>query len=273
MRQLLLHVKQIDWLTLIVGGLILAVVLFLAFLVWEGRVKTPMLPLDMFKSIAFSVGSAARFLSFLAGSGVFFLMPFFLVSGLRMDTAVAALYLLPSSACMVVLAPLSGWIADKTGTTIPAVCGMVCSTISMYLFSTITIDTNPVFVSGMAALSGIGMSVFMAPNTSAIMGSAGRSRYGIVSAFLNLTRNAAHVVGIALPTAIVVVVMGSLGYEPDLSDPEALEDIGLRSAYAISMGKAFQISTVIMAAAALLTIGSGVFLSRKPIVPEVGEKK
>ena len=258
---------------LILGGFILAGILFLAFLVWENRIETPMLPLDMFKSVSFSVGSAARFLSFLAGSGVFFLMPFFLVSGLRMDTAVAALYLLPSSACMVVLAPLSGWIADKTGTTIPAVCGMICSTISMYLFSTITIDTNPMYVSVMAALSGIGMSVFMAPNTSSIMGSAGRSRYGIVSAFLNLTRNAAHVVGIALPTAIVVVVMGSLGYEADLSDPESLEDIGLRSAYAISMGKAFQVSTVIMAAAAFLTIGAGIFWSKKPIVTEAVEKK
>ena len=255
----------------IVAGFVLTVALFVAFIFWERRISEPMLPLAMFKSVAFSVGSAARFLSFVASSAVFFLMPFFLVSGLGLDTAVAALYLLPSSACMVVMAPLSGWIADKTGTTIPAVFGMVCSTISMYLFSLITIDTNPAFVSGIAALSGVGMSIFMAPNTSSIMGSAGRSRYAIVSAFLNLTRNAAHVVGIAMPTAIVVIVMGSLGYDADLSDPEALKDVGLRSAYATSMGRAFEISTVIMAVATVCAIGAGVFSSEKAVKPGTSE--
>ena len=255
----------------IIAGFVLTVALFVAFIFWERRIREPMLPLAMFKSVAFSVGSAARFLSFVASSAVFFLMPFFLVSGLGLDTAVAALYLLPSSACMVVMAPLSGWIADKTGTTIPAVFGMVCSTISMYLFSLITIDTNPAFVSGIAALSGVGMSIFMAPNTSSIMGSAGRSRYAIVSAFLNLTRNAAHVVGIAMPTAIVVIVMGSLGYDADLSDPEALKDVGLRSAYATSMGRAFEISTVIMAVATVCAIGAGVSSSEKTVKPGTSE--
>ena len=94
----------------------------------------------------------------------------------------------------------------------------------------------------------------MAPNTSAIMGSAGRNRYGIVSAFLNLTRNGAHVVGIAIPTAIVVSVMAGLGYEADLSDAEKLKDIGLRTAYATAMGKAFQLSTGLMIFAGLLVI-------------------
>ena len=75
---------------------------------------------------------------------------------------------------------------------------------------------------------------------------------------MNLTRNGAHVVGIAVPTAVVVAVMATMGYEPDLSDPETLKDVGLRSAYAISMGKAFQISTVIMGIAAILSLMAGI---------------
>ena len=76
-------------------------------------------------------------------------------------------------------------------------------------------DTNFLVGSLAAGLSGTGMSVFMAPNTSAMMGSVSRSRYGIVSAFLNLNRNSAHVVGVAIPTAVVVGVMASHGYEAD----------------------------------------------------------
>ena len=100
----------------------------------------------------------------------------------------------------------------------------------------------------------MGMSIFMAPNTSSIMGSAGRQHYGIVSAFLNLTRNGAHIVGIAIPTAIVVSVMAGLGYEADLSDTEKLKDLGLRTAYASAMASAFQLSTVHMVFTVLLVI-------------------
>jgi|TARA_Y100000758_G_C16030024_1_gene414338 hypothetical protein len=91
------------------------------------------------------------------------------------------------------------------------------------------------------------------------MGSAGRKHYSIVSAFLNLTRNGAHIVGIAIPTAIVVSVMAGLGYEADLSDPEKLKDIGLRTAYASAMARAFQLSTILMIFAGLLVVAGGIF--------------
>lgn len=243
---------------LIVGGAILGSALFVSFLFWERRVDVPMLPLGLFGRIPFSMGSAARFLSFMASSGTFFLMPFFLISGLGMGTAAAALYLLPGSATLMVFGPISGRLADRIGTLIPSFSGMVCATLAMWIFSTIRLDSDPLVVAFASALSGMGMSIFMAPNTSAIMGSAGRKYYGIVSAFMNLTRNGAHVVGIAVPTAVVVAVMATMGYEPDLSDPETLKDVGLRSAYAISMGKAFQISTVIMGIAAILSLMAGI---------------
>jgi len=86
------------------------------------------------------------------------------------------------------------------------------------------------------------------------MWSAGRNHYGIVSAFMNLTRNGAHVVGIAIPTAIVVSVMGSFGYEADLSSLAVTDDYGLRLAYASGMSWAFTVSTISMFVALVLTI-------------------
>lgn len=251
--------QELGWSSpMIIGGAVLGSLLFVSFLFWEKRVDVPMLPLSLFRRIPFSLGSAARFLSFMASSGTFFLMPFFLISGLGMGTATAAFYLLPGSATLMVFGPISGRVADRIGTLLPSVAGMVCSTVAMWIFSTIRLDSDPLIVALASALSGTGMSIFMAPNTSAIMGSAGRKHYGIVSAFMNLTRNGAHVVGIAVPTAVVVAVMAILGYEADLSDPETLKDVGLRSAYAISMGKAFQISTVIMGVAAILSFMAGI---------------
>ena len=236
----------------IYGGFFLSALVFAAFLLWEKRCPAPMLPLSLFSSVPFSLGAIARFLCFCASSATFFLMPFFLVSGLRMTTAEAALYLLPAAVAMSVFGPISGKIADRIGTRIPSTLGMVLAIVSMYLYSTITLDSSPIIVAVASAISGTGMSIFMAPNASVMLGTAGRERYGIVSAFLNLTRNGAHVVGIAVPTAVVVLVMGTMGYDADLSDTEKLKDIGLRVAYVSAMTKAFQISIGLMIVATIL---------------------
>jgi MFS family permease len=160
---------------------------------------------------------------------------------------------------MAIFGPISGRLADRIGTTVPSVIGMAFCSVAMYLFSEVSLTSTLALVGIASGLSGMGMSIFMAPNTSAIMGSAGRKHYSIVSAFLNLTRNGAHIVGIAIPTAIVVSVMAGLGYEADLSDPEKLKDIGLRTAYASAMARAFQLSTILMIFAGLLVVAGGIF--------------
>ena len=53
--------------------------------------------------------------------------------------------------------------------------------------------------------------------------------------------------------------MAGLGYEADLSDPEKLKDIGLRTAYASAMARAFQLSTILMIFAGLLVVAGGIF--------------
>jgi len=184
---------------------------------------------------------------------VFFLLPFFLVSGAGMTTARAALYMLPSAVAMALFGPFSGRIADKIGTKAPSLIGMACATLSMYIFSTITLDSNPLVISLAAALSGTGLSIFMAPNTTSIMGDIDRRHYGVISAFMNLTRNAAHIVGIAIPTAVLVLVMSNMGYEADLSAPQKLIDLGLRTSYVSGMQRAFQVSLFFMVVAMVVT--------------------
>ena len=65
----------------ILAGLGIAVIALMAFVWWEGRAEAPMLDLSFFNSKVFTLGVSARFLSFLAGSAVYFIMPFYLVQG------------------------------------------------------------------------------------------------------------------------------------------------------------------------------------------------
>ncbi len=56
----------------IILGTMCSILLFAAFLFREKTAKNPILPLSLFKSLSFSLGSSSRFISFTASSSTFF---------------------------------------------------------------------------------------------------------------------------------------------------------------------------------------------------------
>ena len=203
----------------IAAGFAAALVLLLAlFLWWERRTTDPILDLDLFRSRMFSLAISARALSFLSGSSIFFLMPFYIVQVLGYPASRAALMMVPGSIGMAVIGPLSGRLSDRVGTRWPAVLGLALSAASLAILSQLEVDSHWSHVAIAMVLSGSGFGFFSSPNTSAVMGAVPRQRYGIVSAFLNLTRTGSNVIGIAAATTIVSVTMVSMGYAPVLGE-------------------------------------------------------
>jgi EmrB/QacA subfamily drug resistance transporter len=238
----------------IVGGTALALVLLVGFVLWELKTTDPMLDLGLFNNQIFSLAIGARFLSFLGGSSVYFLMPFYLIQGLQFSPSKAALMMVPTSIAMATLGPLSGLLSDRIGTRWPAVFGMSCSTVAMFIFSRLTMSTPEYLIIIAMMISGIGMASFGSPNSSAIMGAHSREKYGIVTAFVNLTRTSANVTGVALATTLVTITMGSMGYEPSLSAIGEGGGEGVRVAFIAGMARAFLISSGLMAGATVLSL-------------------
>ncbi len=237
----------------VLAGFGAAAVLLAAFLWWERRATDPMLDMGFFQNRVFSLGVMARFLSFLGGSCVYFLMPFYLIQGLGYQANLAGLMMVPSSLCMAIIGPISGRLSDRFGTRWLAVLGMVLSASAMFTFSRLHTTSSPAHVVAGMVLSGCGMGIFSSPNTSAIMSSLGRERYGIVSAFLNLTRTTANVTGVALATTIVVVTMGALGFQPSLAAVSQQGNEGVKAAFVAGMGRAFMVAGSFMLLAMVLS--------------------
>ncbi len=238
----------------IIAGLALSVVLAAAFIWWELRADNPMLDLSFFKSRVFSMSISARFLSFLGGTSVYFLMPFYLIQVQGYRASKAGLIMVAGSIMMAVMGPISGRLSDKIGTRWLTVFGMASSTCAMLVFSRLTLDSPPYHVVAGMLLSGLGMGSFSSTNTSAILSSLPRSRYGIVSAFVNLTRTSANLTGIALTTTIVTLTMASLGFEPSLAAVSGDEGEGVREAFVAGFTKAFLVSASLMFLAMFLSL-------------------
>ena len=226
----------------VVAGITAAAVFVIVFLWWEMRAPNPMLDLSLFKSRAFSMGVSARFLSFLGGTTVFFMMPFYLIEVLQFSSSQAGLLLVPGSVGMALSSPLVGRLSDRIGTRYLTMAGMVISASAMFLFSQLDLDSPAYMVAIGMALSGVGMGTFSSPNTSAIMGAADRRKYGIVSAFLNTTRTTANVAGVAIATTIVTFAMASYGYEPSLSAITQDAGEGVYRAFVVGISRSFMIS-------------------------------
>ena len=241
----------------VAGGLALGVLLIVGFIMWELRVSDPMLDLNFFRSKVFSFGVSARFLSFLGGSSIFFLMPFYLVQGLGYEPSRAGLLMVPGAIAMAVVGPFSGRLSDRLGTRWLTVAGMAISGGSLIFFSTLTISSPASHVVVGMAMQGLGMGVFSSPNTSAIMSSISREEYGIASAFLNMTRTTANLSGVALATTMVTLTMASMGYEPSLAAVSEAGGIDVRTAFVAGLGRAFLVAGVLVFTAMALAAYRG----------------
>ena len=261
---------------LVIGGFIGAGVLFLFFLLWESKFPDPMLSLQLFKSKLFSMGSSASFFTFLAGTAVFFMMPFYLQGVLGYTPGQTGLIMGPTALSFAIMGPISGRLSDKFGWRPFEAVGLILIAGSLFVLSLLDEGTPLPVVIVALAMQGVGMGIFNPPNASSILSTVEASRYGIATAFLNLTRNAASVTGVAVATAIVVARMSALGFEPSLdavSGDNAVEGVG--AAFTEGLQQAYRLLAGFAIFALVLSIakGSGAPKPGPRTTPEQSETK
>ena len=212
-----------------------------AFVWWELRCPTPIMDVRLFKRKVFSMGVTASYLSFVGSSSVRFLMPFYLQAVLGFSPGKVGLIIVPAAAMMIVTGPVSGRLSDRFGWRWFTMGGLVASVVGVLLLSALTPHSSLGLVIAGMVIQSFGLGMFYAPNNSSILSAVEPSKYGVISGFLNLVRNAGNLTRVAVATALVTATMGSMGYLPSLAavtaegDPGVLDAFtsGLRSAYLV----------------------------------------
>ena len=224
-----------------VSALGLVVAMVGAFVWWESRSPQPMLAPELFRRRLFTFGSLSSFLTFMSGSSVFFLMPFYLQGVRGLTPWETGLLLSPTALCFAAAGPFAGRLSDKYGWRWFIVGSLVVISIAMLGLATIS-DNPPLWrVIGALLLQSLGMGFFFSPNSSAVLSTVERSRYGVATAFMTLMRTGAGVIGIALVTTVVTAVMGSMGFEPSLDAIASAGgvDEGVKGAFTQGLRMAF----------------------------------
>ncbi|WP_425471245.1 MFS transporter [Streptomyces roseicoloratus] len=187
------------------GCLAGAVVLFALFALWETRVKEPLIPLKMFRSVPLSAGVVLMVLMAFAFMGGLFFVTFYLQGVKGLSPVDSGLALLPLTGMMIVSSPLAGALITRFGPRVPLVGGMVCTAAAMFGMLTLTAGTGGLAMSLWFALLGLGLAPVMVGATEVIVGNAPLELSGVAGGL----QQAAMQVGGALGTAVLGAVMSS----------------------------------------------------------------
>ena len=179
----------------------------------ENRVESPMFRLDLFKIKSFAYANIAGLLGSLGRGGMMFML-ILLLQGIWLPLHGysyastpfwAGIYMLPLTAGIIIMGPLSGVLSDIYGPRWIATGGMVIVTLSFLLFAALPINFSFYEFALAEFMMGVGSGMFGTPNTASIMNSVPAEDRGVASGMISTMRNTAGIASMAIFFTIVIV--------------------------------------------------------------------
>lgn len=187
--------------------LLIALMLIMAFYYIEKKSRQPMLELELFKIKNFVYGNIMALGIYVTQTTVFFLLPFYMESILKLSPSFTGLLMTITPVSMAITAPLAGTLSDKIGSRKILSVSLLTVTGAYVVFSTLNGQLSLVKLVCGLVLLGIGMGMFGSPNNSSIFASIPREKAGYGGGFIATVRNLSFAIGIAGSVSIFSIVL------------------------------------------------------------------
>ncbi len=198
----------------VIASFVIGAALMVFFIFIEIRAKYPLFDLGLFRVKPFGYGNFANLLASLGRGAIMFLVIIWLqgiylpLHGFSYSETPfwAGIYTVPLIVGFVALGPLGGMLTDRFGARPFATAGLVIAAISLYLLTRLPYNFNLTEFESFLLLNGIGLGLFAAPNTTAVMNSLPPESRGAGSGMRLTFNNIGQTISIAIFFSIAITV-------------------------------------------------------------------
>jgi nitrate/nitrite transporter NarK len=183
----------------ILGALVAGAILTAAFVAWELRAPSPMLPMQFFRNRTFALANVSSLFMYFGMFGSVFLLAQFFQTAQGYSPLEAGLRVLPWTAMPMFVAPIAGALSDRIGGGRIMAVGLFLQAIGLAWIASVTHATvgYPSLV-GPFIVSGIGMGMFFAPVANVVLSAVRPVEEGKASGANNAIREVGGVFGVAV---------------------------------------------------------------------------
>ena len=224
----------------------------LAFIRYEMHTSNPIINFSSLDNRVLKYSIIAAFFLNLGYLSVVFLITMFLQGVRSLSPLDAAMLLIPGYVAGSLLSPFMGGLSDRYGARIIATLGCAFLIIASLIYLTLRVDTPLYFVLVASGISGIGTSMFMPANNSAVMENAPAAAYGGISGTLRTVQNigilGSFVISITVASA---AIPRNVAFEVFIGTTNLVG--GLSTAFVKGIDSALTVSIVIIAIAGIMS--------------------
>lgn len=192
--------NKFPWLSWQILGLFGVTIVALIIFIWiQTRVKSPVLPLGMFKNSIFTVSNLVGFFLNAGMMGAIIYVPFFVQGVKGISPTVAGYVTMPMSIAMLATSAIIGQVISKTGKYKKmAIVGLIVMTISLILMTFMDPTTSIYYLIFFMLLLGLGIGIAMPVFSLTVQNAVSPQQLGVATASSQLFRSLGGTIGIAV---------------------------------------------------------------------------